>query len=284
MFANAEIKPFEDSFDDSDWQRTAMPNNFNTHAGADFDGVVWYRFNVELTGEQAGSEAVLTLGAIDDEDVTYVNARKVGGLTRHNEFRKYSLPAGTLKEGSNLIAIRVTDTGQTGGLTGKADDVALIIGEEKILLGGDWAYHVNRVDFVKKPERFDQVAANSYSACYNGMMVPLFPLAVKGAIWYQGCSNVGGEALYTKFFEAMAEDWRENLKGGDFPIYLVQLAPFMQTHKEPYNSAWARMRWTMTQIGENVKNSGTAIILDAGDHHDIHPKDKKTVGATCVLL
>jgi sialate O-acetylesterase len=116
------------------------------------------------------------------------------------------------------------------------------------------------------------------------MFAPIFPLAVKGAIWYQGCANICGEKLYFKLFNAMVDDWRTNLTGGDFPVYLVQLAAYRQTNEAPHDSAWARMRWVMTQLGETVKNCGTAIAIDVGDHIDLHPKDKKTVGERLARL
>ena len=122
------------------------------------------------------------------------------------------------------------------------------------------------------------------SACYNGMFAPVFPLAIKGAIWYQGCNNVGDEKSYFLYFKELAADWRSNFSGGDFPIYLVQLAAFQQTNENPIDSAWARMRWTMTRLGEEIKNCGTAVAIDVGHPTDIHPKDKKTVGERLARL
>jgi sialate O-acetylesterase len=111
-------------------------------------------------------------------------------------------------------------------------------------------------------------------------------MAAKGAIWYQGCSDVGNADLYAKQFPAMVGAWREGFvhDGAGFPVYLVQLAAFKETHAEPLDSAWARMRWTQMQLGETVPHCGTAVAIDVGAHGDIHPKDKKTVGERLARL
>lgn len=282
--AGKEEKPCAIDFDDAAWQKALMPATFEKHIEKGFDGVVWYRTKVELSAEQAATPAVLSLGKIDDQDEAYVNGVKVGGQARYDVSRKYDIPNGLLKEGVNVVVVRIFDSGLAGGFTGVAADLVLKVGTNGVSLAGEWAYSANKVRVAAKPENLNPPQANSYSACYNGMFTALFPMAVKGAIWYQGCSNVGGEELYYKLFEAMVADWRSNLSGGDFPVYIVQLASFLQTHDEPMDSSWARMRWVMMQLGENVKNCGTAVAIDVGDHKDIHPKDKKTVGARLARL
>ena len=84
----------------------------------------------------------------------------------------------------------------------------------------------------------------------------------------------------------MVGAWRKGFVHDDagFPVYLVQLAAFKETHAEPLDSAWARMRWTQMQLGETVPHCGTAVAIDVGDHRDIHPKDKKTVGERLARL
>jgi len=71
------------------------------------------------------------------------------------------------------------------------------------------------------------------AALYNGMIAPLIPYAIKGAIWYQGESNAGKAYAYRKLFSTMIQNWRDDWKQGDFPFLFVQLAPFMQIVTEP---------------------------------------------------
>ena len=134
----------------------------------------------------------------------------------------------------------------------------------------------------KKPP---QLSFWTPAASYNAMLHPLFPMAIKGAIWYQGCSDVNRPDLYEKLFRALVADWRAHFTHPDgFPIFLVQLASILSPHDEPVESNWAWMRWTQMRLGETIDKCGTAVTIDNVDPNDMHPKDKKTVGERLARL
>lgn len=118
---------------------------------------------------------------------------------------------------------------------------------------------------------------------YNAMIHPLQPYAIKGAIWYQGESNAGRAYQYRTLFPAMIESWRKTWKQGDFPFLFVQLAPFRAIVSEPQESDWAELREAQLMTALNLKNCGMAVITDAGDPKDIHPKKKEPAGARLAL-
>lgn len=126
-------------------------------------------------------------------------------------------------------------------------------------------------------------AENSHypSSLYNGMIAPLLPYAIKGAIWYQGESNAGKAAEYRTLFPAMIEDWRRNWKQGDFPFLFVQLAPWNAGN--PDGPAWAELREAQLLTAQKVPNTAEAVITDVGDLKDIHPKQKEPVGGRLAL-
>lgn len=124
---------------------------------------------------------------------------------------------------------------------------------------------------------------NQGTVLYNGMIAPLIPYAIKGAIWYQGESNAGRAYQYRTLFPAMIKSWRTAWKEGDFPFLFVQLAPFQAIVKEPQESAWAELREAQMFTSLKVKNTGMAVITDVGDPRDIHPKQKEPVGARLAL-
>jgi sialate O-acetylesterase len=124
---------------------------------------------------------------------------------------------------------------------------------------------------------------NQGTVLYNGMIAPLVPYAIKGAIWYQGESNAGRAYQYRTLFPAMIESWREAWKNPDMPFLFVQLAPFGAIVKEPQKSAWAELREAQLMTSEKVKNTGMAVITDVGEEMDIHPKHKEPVGARLAL-
>jgi len=130
------------------------------------------------------------------------------------------------------------------------------------------------------------VALNEFlmkPAClFNGMIYPLIPFGIKGAIWYQGESNAGEARKYQKLFPAMIRDWRSRWNQGDFGFMFVQLANFMAVQKRPSESGWAELREAQLMT-LSVPKTGMAVITDIGDEKDIHPKNKQDVGKRLAL-
>lgn len=121
-----------------------------------------------------------------------------------------------------------------------------------------------------------------YSGLFNGMIHPLIPFAIRGAIWYQGESNASRAYQYRTIFPMMIEDWRKEWGQGDFPFYFVQLANFQATHDEPRDNDWAELREAQT-MALSLPNTGMAVIIDIGEAEDIHPKNKQDVGKRLAL-
>jgi sialate O-acetylesterase len=119
------------------------------------------------------------------------------------------------------------------------------------------------------------------STLYNGMIAPLTPYAIRGAIWYQGESNVSRAYQYRTLFPAMIADWRAAWGQGDFPFGFVQIAPFRYAGQNPANCAelWEAQLLTL----KSTPHAGMAVTMDIGDVKDIHPKNKKDVGRRLAL-
>ncbi len=111
---------------------------------------------------------------------------------------------------------------------------------------------------------------------WNGMVAGLVPFAIRGAIWYQGCANrIDGEAYLQKTI-ALVRGWRREWGQGNFPYYLVQLAPY--GYGNVRDTSLALFQETQARVPDAVPNSGYTVINDVGDVNDIHPTDKRTVG------
>lgn len=117
---------------------------------------------------------------------------------------------------------------------------------------------------------------------FNAMIAPFTRFPIKGAIWYQGESNVGRAREYSVLFPAMIEDWRKHWGIKDLPFFFVQLANFMQRHPEPTESGWAELREAQMSALKLPK-TGMAVAIDIGDAEDIHPKNKQDVGKRLAL-
>ncbi len=117
---------------------------------------------------------------------------------------------------------------------------------------------------------------------YNGMINPLVPFAIKGAIWYQGENNAGNEIKaehYRIQLERMIKSWRKVWNCGEFPFYFVQLPNFgTPWQKSVEDSGWPIIRESFLNTAKEVPNTGMAVTIDLGKSDDIHPKNKKDVG------
>ena len=127
---------------------------------------------------------------------------------------------------------------------------------------------------------FNPKTPNQASNLYNGMLKPLIPFGIRGAIWYQGESNVSRAQQYRKLFPAMITDWRKNWDQGDFPFLYVQLAPFRYGKQDPTCCAelWEAQLATLA-----LPNTGMAVTTDIANIKDIHPKNKQDVGTRLAL-
>jgi sialate O-acetylesterase len=125
---------------------------------------------------------------------------------------------------------------------------------------------------------------NTPVVLYNGMIAPVAPLAISGAIWYQGESNAERANPYRKLLPAMIADWRKAFSQGDFPFYIVSLAAHQQHKDTPGDDSWAELRAAQDFVANTVTNAGLAVAIDVGDARDVHPKDKNEVGERLALL
>jgi sialate O-acetylesterase len=135
----------------------------------------------------------------------------------------------------------------------------------------------------KKFERRRPSSAWKPAELFNGMIAPLIPYAIKGAIWYQGESNASRAHQYRRLFPDMIDNWRHDWGQGDFPFLLVQLAPFLAIRPEPTDSTWAELREAQLLSTRALPKVGMAVITDVGDEKDIHPRRKEPVGARLAL-
>ncbi|OPZ27242.1 MAG: Glycosyl hydrolases family 2, sugar binding domain [Lentisphaerae bacterium ADurb.BinA184] len=285
---SAANPPWQDPvFEAAEWQTMTLPGAWEGKGLAGFDGVVWFRRTFDLPEECAGTTGLLALGNIDDRDTTWVNGLHVGSADAVGQPRRYALGKGVLKPGRNVIAVRVLDTGGGGGLVGKASEMMLRVecpGFEPVDLAGEWSYQAGKAlaEMAPVPQRLD-AHPNQPSVLYNGMIAPLLPFPIKGAIWYQGESNAGQPGLYQTLLPTLIADWRSRFKAGDFAFLIVQLANFTPKVAEPVQSGWAELREAQTMTVERVPRTGLAVAIDIGEANDIHPRNKQDVGKRLAL-
>ncbi len=117
---------------------------------------------------------------------------------------------------------------------------------------------------------------------FNGMLHPLIPFGIKGAIWYQGEANASRAYQYRRLFPLMINDWRKHWNQGDFPFLFVQLASFKPVNENPVESDWAELREAQL-MALSLRNTGMAVAIDIGEANSIHPANKEEVGRRLAL-
>jgi sialate O-acetylesterase len=117
------------------------------------------------------------------------------------------------------------------------------------------------------------------TALYNGMIHPIHPFALRGAIWYQGESNATEGMLYAEHMKALIAGWRQLWGEGEFPFYFVQIAPFTYG----FNPEVIGEFWEAQTAAQAIPTTGMAVITDIGNLKDIHPKNKQEVGRRLAL-
>ena len=120
---------------------------------------------------------------------------------------------------------------------------------------------------------------NAPSALNNGMIAPLVPFAIAGAIWWQGenhTNQFARAAEYELLFRALITDWRAQWQQ-DFPFYFCQLANYKEKSVTPTESAWAVVREAQ-RAALTLPNTGMAVLIDLGEAEDVHLRSKQEVG------
>jgi len=286
-------------FDDTKWPVMVLPTQFEKVIG-DFDGAVWFRKIVDIPKSMENKDLTLSLGPIDDMDRTYFNGKLIGSTEVSgfwNIERKYDISASLVKPGANLISVRVLDTQGGGGIYGTPEKMKLSLkNDSKIFvpLKGDWkfqpvaeltggrfyVYDISKSDFLAQKRPLN-IGAGTPSALFNGMISPVLPYQIKGAIWYQGEANVGRAAQYAKIFPAMIQNWRESWGIKDFPFYFVQIAPYVYAGIDSTESALLR---EAQESALNLPKTGMAVTLDIATVMNIHPPYKTEVGERLASL
>ena len=120
------------------------------------------------------------------------------------------------------------------------------------------------------------------TALYNSMIHPFVPFAIRGALWYQGESNMGEGMMYHEKMKALINGWREIWGQGDFPFYFVQLAPHNYSGDRHDATRLPRF-WEAQAATMALPNTGMVVITDVGNIRDIHPRNKQDVGLRLAL-
>jgi len=276
------------TFQDADWQ-TIDQNNWSWRG----TGTVWLRQHISIDREHAGKPARLLLGTLYDQNVTYLNGKRIGSTGYQYPPRRYDIPEGLLQEGDNVIAIRfINKSGAVHFIPEKP--YMLCFGDDRfsqnpmpkdvIPLSPSWKFHLG-AEMPPCPGG-DVSLQNIPTTLYNAVLHPLAPYAISGVVWYQGESNTGNPAPYADYLKKLMGCWRDLWQEPQMPFVIVQLANYdgrQQTgfprpitlQNDPTNSGWAQLREAQRTVAKADPYAELAVLNDLGETVDIHPLRKK---------
>ena len=278
------------TYKDDDW-KTIDQNNW-TWRGT---GSVWLRQHITIDKEHAGKPARLLLGTLYDQDVTFLNGKRIGSTGYQYPPRRYDIPEGLLQEGDNVIAIRFINKGGAVHFIPEKPYM-LCFGDDRlsqnpmpkdvIPLSPSWKFHLG-AEMPPCPGG-DVSLQNIPTTLYNAVLYPLAPYAISGIVWYQGESNTGNPRPYERYLTMMINNWRTLWQQPELPFVVVQLANYdgrQQTgmpspivyQAEPANSNWALLREAQRQVAKKMDYVELASAIDLGETVDIHPLRKREV-------
>lgn len=278
--------------DDSSWEEVDLySTSWATNGMTPKNGSHWFRKTIDLDASHVGKAATLRLGCIVDADSVWVNGKQVGFTSYQYPPRIYRIPEGLLKEGKNVISVRLISQNGTPHFV-KEKPYKIIFGDrpyavygrtlpDEISLEGKWRY-AEGAPMPKGPDMMFYCYLPS--VLYNAMIAPVIKYPVRGAIWYQGESNVDRSNQYPDLLKAMIANWRQASGDSCMPFYIVELADFLSKDDKGGRDAWQKMRDRQKQVTDEVDGAFLVPNSDLGEWNDIHPLDKKTLGQRAARL
>jgi sialate O-acetylesterase len=161
-----EISWHSPEFNTSDWSKMTIPAFWEEAGLKNINGSMWFRKEFDVPNSMTGKPARLNLGTIVDSDSAFVNGKFVGTTSYQYPPRVYQIPAGILKEGKNIITVRIVNNIGRGGFI-KEKPYNIVVDDQSIDLKGEWSY---KVGAVMKPLFGPTFIHYGPTGLFNGMI------------------------------------------------------------------------------------------------------------------
>lgn len=276
-----ERKYLDPGYEFTTWRKADPFGQWDWKGGSGFRGKGYMAKVVEIPEELAGQATTLALAEHDGPTEIFVNGQKIAEGAWKG-VRKISVPANAWKPGANRLVVKFGNALNPAwyglGLMGSPADLYVEGGGQRVSLAGEW----HLMPAFAEPHSYTRFVNNHATGLYNGMIAPVLPFAIRGALWYQGETNAGRAYQYRQTFPLLITDWRR-LWSREFPFYFVQLSSFGGSQDSNTGSGWAELREAQTMT-LSLPNTGMAVTTDVGNPKDIHPTNKQDVGRRLAVV
>lgn len=271
------------------WQTVSLPGVLDIGRNG---GAVWVRKDIEIEKAWVGKKWPLYLGIPTHLEEVYWNGEKIGEMRLANlrgpgMARTYNVPERFLREGRNVLAVRLLDPAGPPGILGSVNQLRLSTIRP---LAGEWrARAESELEPLTEDERQSMPQMPALvpepqlvaSTLYNGAVNPLIPYGIKGVIWYQGESNVSRAWQYRRALPLLIHDWRRKWGLSSLPVVLCQLASFQEKKSSPGESGVAELREAQ-DAARSLPDVDMTVLIDQGEV-DVHYRDKSEAGRRLAL-
>ncbi len=285
--------------DVASWDKVSLPVSAEDNPLGVPVASVWFRKDIEIPQNWVGKDLELHLGVVDSVDEAYVNGVRAGRtwFDATNYWlisRIYTVPAQAVTTNRLLVALRLLKLAYPMGLFGPAEEMKLVLKgtpeAQSVSLAGEWSLRkANELDPGRQPQvapLLGKEPGHYYGhpgVMYNGLIHPIIPYAIRGAIWYQGEANAPFYVDYQSLLPGMIKSWRKEWGQGDFAFGIVQLADYWGQQTKPVErGGYTPLREAQT-AALSLTHTFMATAVGVGEGNDIHPKNKREVGRRLAL-
>ena len=270
-------------------------------------GIAWYRFEFTLPESWAKAKLKFHVDAVNDCDETYFDGVKIGetrvedGGEYWAKVREYAF-TGPAKGGKHVIAIRAMDHRDWGGVNGRVTLQNVESGEILRFDEGPWMERIEfKYDVAKRGGRppvpvaltAAPTSCQTPTTLFNAMINPATSASIRGAIWYQGCSNFWMGEKYAELQKLLIQGWRDAWQDPELVFIITQLSAFLDhvpggfatndpnfwQAQEPKDCVGYGPVRKGQDLCRTFYKTGVACTIDIGEPFDIHPNNKEEVGA-----
>jgi len=286
------------TLDTAKWSTVKLPVSVDDNPIGSPVASIWFRKEVTIPPEWVGKALEVHLGVLDAADETYINGVRVGRtwFDTPNYWtisRVYPIPAAVTST-KVTIALRLLKLAYHLGIFGPAEEMKLVpagaTDVQPVSLAGEWrlrkAKDLEAGEHPQLPPSGTAIPGTHYGhpgMMYNGLIHPLAPFAIKGAIWYQGEANAPFYIDYRSLLPGLITSWRKEWGQGDFPFGIVQLASYYGQQTKPVErGGYTNLRESQA-MALRLPNTFMATAFDIGEGNNIHPRNKQETGRRLAL-
>lgn len=283
-FGDFSIEKKEDwsspDLNDEYWSEVQLPLEWGDSDFTEVLGVMWFRKTFFLK-EIPTTKVKVSIGQIDDADTAFLNGKKIGeGKQIYKPARQYEVEPSFFQKRKNVLAIRIVNYGDFGGVFGNVNDLFFQIKNKKESLVGKWKIKLEHFEYNKK-QLYEKGLIPS--VLFNSMIHPLQHFPFKAILWYQGEGDVVEDVdhllEYRILFKKLIDTWRAHFGNPELPFVFAQLSNAHGMCKNPKDSHWARLRESQISILESTSHTAQVINIDSGKHENsMHPQNKPELG------